>query len=204
MQGVGDFFELVGSRASVRRFRPDPVPDEAVRKILWAATRAPTAGGRENWFFVVVKSDEARREVHRLLVEAHLRYAAQVVRMPSERIERWRKAMEGGMYVAPLYIAFYMDLGRLTSGGSRDVNDPEFLMEVQSVAAAMENAVLAAWSLGIGSVWLGVPLLMEEEFNKVLKPPPGYKLMGMLALGYPAEEVKPRSRKPVESVSVTI
>jgi len=204
VQGVGDFFELVGSRASVRRFRPDPVPDEAVRKILWAATRAPTAGGRENWFFVVVKSDEARREVHRLLVEAHLRYAAQVVRMPSERIERWRKAMEGGMYAAPLYIAFYMDLGRLTSGGSRDVNDPEFLMEVQSVAAAMENAVLAAWSLGIGSVWLGVPLLMEEEFNKVLKPPPGYKLMGMLALGYPAEEVKPRSRKPVESVSVTI
>lgn len=204
MQGVGDFFELVGSRASVRRFRPDPVPDEAVRKILWAATRAPTAGGRENWFFVVVKSDEARREVHRLLVEAHLRYAAQVARMPPERIERWRKAMEGGMYAAPLYIAFYMDLGRLTSGGSRDVNDPEFLMEVQSVAAAMENAVLAAWSLGIGSVWLGVPLLMEEEFNKVLKPPPGYKLMGMLALGYPAEEVKPRSRKPVESVSVTI
>jgi len=204
MQGVGDFFEIVGSRASVRRFKPDPVPDDAIEKILWAATRAPTAGGRENWFFVVVKSEEARREVHRLLIEAHLRYAERVARMPPERVERWRRAMEGGMYLAPIYIAFYTDLGKLTSGGSRDVNDPEFLMEIQSVAAAMENAVLAAWSLGLGSVWLGVPLLLEEEFNRVLKPPPGYKLMGMLAVGYPAEEVKPRSRKPVESVSTLV
>jgi nitroreductase len=204
VQGVRDFFEVVGSRASVRRFRPDPVPDEAIRRILWAATRAPTAGGRENWFFVVVKSEEARREVHRLLIEAHLRYAVEVARMSPERVERWRRAMEGGMYLAPVYVAFYMDLGKLTSGGSRDINDAEFLMEVQSIAAAMENAVLAAWSLGIGSVWLGVPLLMEEEFNRVLKPPPGYKLMGMLALGYPAEEVKPRNRKPVESVTAVV
>jgi nitroreductase len=80
VQGVGDFFEVVGSRASVRRFRPNPVPDEAIKRILWAATRAPTAGGRENWFFVVVKSEEARREVHRLLIEAHLRYAVEIAR----------------------------------------------------------------------------------------------------------------------------
>jgi nitroreductase len=204
VQGVRDFFEVVGSRASVRRFRPDPVPDEAIRRILWAATRAPTAGGRENWFFVVVKSEEARREVHRLLIEAHLRYAVEIARMSPERVERWRRAMEGGMYLAPVYVAFYMDLRKLTSGGSRDINDAEFLMEVQSIAAAMENAVLAAWSLGIGSAWLGVPLLMEEEFNRVLKPPPGYKLMGMLALGYPAEEVRPRNRKPVESVTAVV
>jgi nitroreductase len=204
VQGVRDFFEVVGSRASVRRFRPDPVPDEAIRRILWAATRAPTAGGRENWFFVVVKSEEARREVHRLLIEAHLRYAVEIARMSPERVERWRRAMEGGMYLAPVYVAFYMDLRKLTSGGSRDINDAEFLMEVQSIAAAMENAVLAAWSLGIGSAWLGVPLLMEEEFNRVLKPPPGYKLVGMLALGYPAEEVRPRNRKPVESVTAVV
>jgi nitroreductase len=107
------------------------------------------------------------------------------------------------MYLAPVYVAFYMDLRKLTSGGSRDINDAEFLMEVQSIAVAMENAVLAAWSLGIGSVWLGVPLLMEE-FNRVLRPPPGYKLMGMLALGYPAEEVRPRNHEPVESVTAVV
>jgi|YelNatPaOPRAMG01_1025707.scaffolds.fasta_scaffold06034_1 nitroreductase len=204
MSQVRDFFSVVGSRASVRRFRPDPLPDDAVRSIIWAATRAPTAGGRENWLFVVVKSESVRREVHRLLIESHTMYAMKIARMAPERVEKWRRAMEEGMYLAPLYIAIYIDLRKLTSGGSRDINDAEFLMEVQSAAAAMENAILAAWNLGIGSVWLGVPLLLEEEFNKLLKPPPEHKLMGILALGYPAEEPKPRNRKPVESISMMI
>lgn len=193
--------DIIGSRVSVRRFKPEPVPDDAVNKIIWAATRAPTAGGRENWFFVVVKSDEARKKIHRLLIDAHLEYAVRIARMPPERVERWRKAMEGGMYFAPLYIAIYIDLGKLSSEGTKDINDAEFIMEVQSAAAAIENAILAAWSFGLGSVWLGVPLLLEEEFNKVLNPPPGYKLMGILAVGYPAEVPPPRGRKPVEAVT---
>lgn len=185
----------------MRRFRPDSIPDELVSKILWAATRAPTAGGRENWFFVVVKSGEARLRLHRLLIDAHVKYAKEIAKLPPERIERWRKLMEEGMYLAPLYIAVYIDLGRLSSGGRRDLSDPEFIMEVQSAAAAMENAILAAWNLGLGSVWLGVPLLLEEEFNETLRPPPGHKLMGILAIGYPAESPKPKARKPVEEVS---
>lgn len=204
MSQIKDFFNVVGSRASVRRFRSDPLPDDAVRNILWAATRAPTAGGRENWLFIVVKSEEVRKEIHKLLIESHIRYAIKISKMSPERIEKWRRAMEEGMYLAPLYIAVYIDLRRLTSGGARDINDAEFIMEVQSAAAAMENAILAAWSLGIGSVWLGVPLLLEEEFNKLLKPPPDHKLMGILALGYPAEEPRTRNRKPVESVSIVI
>lgn len=194
--------DVIGTRASVRTFKHDPVPDEVVDKILWAATRAPTAGGRENWLFVVVKSEELRRKIHELLIEAHSIYAREIARMPPERIERWRKLMKGGMYLAPLYIAVYIDLSRLSS--RNEAFTAEFVMEIQSAAAAMENAILAAWCFGVGSVWLGVPLLMEESFRELLGVPRGYKIMGILALGYPSETPSPKRRKPPEEVSKVV
>lgn len=196
--------DAIGTRASVRRFRPDPIPDEVVEKILWAATRAPTAGGRENWFFVVVRSEELRRRVHELLVEAHVLYAKEIARMPPERIERWRRLMEEGMYLAPLYIAVLIDSRRLSGEPGTRAFEAELVMEIQSAAAAMENATLAAWCFGVGSVWLGVPLLVEERFRELLGVPPEYRLMGVLALGYPLETPSPKRRRPSAEVSKVV
>lgn len=196
--------DVVESRTSVRKFKLDPIPDEVIQRVLWSAIRAPTAGGRENWFFVIVKSAEVRVEIHKLLIEAHIKYARDIAKMPPERIEKWRKLMEEGMYLAPLYIAVFIDLNRLSSRGRRDACDAEFIMEIQSAAAAMENAILTAWSFGVGSVWLGAPLLIGEKFRDLLGLPPEYELMGILALGYPLEPSPPRRRKPLESVSKVI
>lgn len=194
------FLEVVETRTSVRKFKQDPIPDEVIRKIVWAATRAPTAGGRENWFFVVIKSDELRKSVHRLLIEAHVRYAKEIAKMSLDRIEKWKKLMEEGMYLAPLYIAVYIDLSRLSGEGKRDYSDAEFVMEIQSAAAAIENAILTAWYFGIGSVWLGAPLLVEERLGELLGIPLKYKLMGLIAFGYPLETPSPRRRKPLDEV----
>lgn len=194
-ESTSKFVDLViGSRSSIRRFKQDPIPDEIVTKILWAGTRAPTAGGRENWYFIVVRDEVIRRKIHELLTEAHLKYAMDIVKMSSEKVFKWRKLMEEGMYLAPTYIAVYMKVNDWLEGF-------EYLMDLQSAAAAIENMILAAWSFGIGSVWLGVPLLIEDKFNDVLKPPNGYRLISILALGYPAESVRTRPRKPLEAVT---
>lgn len=58
-----DFIELIKSRRSVRRFRPDPVPDELVRKLLEAGHWAPSANNSQPWRFILLKSAEARRKV---------------------------------------------------------------------------------------------------------------------------------------------
>ncbi|MEM4853929.1 MAG: nitroreductase family protein [Sulfolobales archaeon] len=196
-----EILEIIGSRVSIRRFKQDPIPDEVLKTILWAATRAPTAGARENWFFVVIKSEELRKRVHELLIEAHVMYAKEIAKMSLDRIEKWKRSMEEGMYLAPVYIAVYIDLSRLSSGGTGKSSEAEFIMEIQSAAAAIENAILAAWSLGVGSVWLGVPLLIEEKFKELMSVPREYKLMGILALGYPLEVPNPRRRKPVDDVT---
>jgi len=191
------FLNVVLSRASVRMFKQDPIPPETIKRILEAGIRAPTAGGREAWFFMIVKSEEKRKQIHELLKKAHVMYATNVVRKPySERaIIKWVKRMEAGMYMAPLYIAGYIDLREPYM--REEYEDLERLMAHHSLAAAFENMILVAWSMGIGSVWLGVPLQMRDEFDKVLRPPKGLELAGMLALGYPAEKPVIRERRPL-------
>ncbi|MGC8982928.1 MAG: nitroreductase family protein [Desulfurococcaceae archaeon] len=188
------------SRCSVRWFKQDPVPREVLLRVLEAGIRAPTAGGGEQWFFVVVESEEKRREVHRLLKKAHELYARHVVSppLPEHVVLKWVSRIEQGMYYAPVYVAAYLDLRKRMYG--EEYREYEKLMAIQSLSAALENMVLAAWSMGLGSVWLGVPLLLRDEFDKLLEPPPGCELQAVLALGYPAEEPRPRKRKPLSEV----
>ena len=192
--------EVIFSRSSVRVFRPDPLPANVVREILEAGLRAPVAGGVEKWFFIVVTSEEKRRGIHELLKKAHVIYATEVLRepYPEESVRKWVRRMEAGMYYAPTYIAGYVDLR--DPRHRKEYVDEERIFLHQTIAAAFQNMILMAWSLGIGSVWLGVPLFMKEEFNKILEPPKGLELAGILALGYPTEKPKPKPRKPPEQV----
>jgi len=194
--------EVIGSRRSVRRFKPDPIPDEVINKILWAGTRAPTAGGREQWLFIVVKDSGVRSVIHKLLTEAHIKYATDVIKLPPEKVMRWRRNMEEGMYMAPLYVAAYLDLRRYAF--SNEYRDFEMVSAIQSISAAIENMVLMAWSYGVGSVWLGVPLLLESKFNEVLNPPKDTKLVALIAFGYPDEEPRVRPRRGLNEVVITI
>lgn len=196
--------EVLFTRCSVRWFKPDPIPLEVVNKLIEAATRAPTAQGAEQWFFIVVRSEEKRREVHRLLRIAHEYYARRVLlaQYSPEAVAKWMDRIDKGMYSAPVYVAAFIDMRKRVY--KEEFYEYERLMAVQSLSAAIENLVIAAWSMGIGSVWLGVPVLLREEFNKVLNPPSGCELQAIVALGYPAEAVKPRKRRNVSEVTAVI
>ncbi|MGQ9733249.1 MAG: nitroreductase family protein [Candidatus Zipacnadales bacterium] len=58
-----DTFEAIFSRRSVRKYRPDPVPDEHLERILEAGRQAPSAGNRQPWHFIVVREADRRREL---------------------------------------------------------------------------------------------------------------------------------------------
>ncbi len=74
------------------------------------------------------------------------------------------------------------------------------MLAFQSVCLATENMILAAWAKGDGSVWLGVPLMMEKEYNELLGVPKEMKLVGALAPEYPAMKVQPTKRRLIEEV----
>ena len=69
---------------------------------------------------------------------------------------------------------------------------------IVDAAIAMQNMVLAAWALGIGSCWIGD--FREEKVKELLKIPDKWKVVALVTLGYPTEQPKQRKKKPVEEL----
>ena len=89
---------------------------------------------------------------------------------------------------APVAIAGCADVKSLLTGK----------WAVVDTTIAMQNMVIAAWTLGIGSCWIGA--CNEEEVKKMLKIPDKWKVVALITLGYPAEQPKPRKKKPIEEL----
>ena len=69
---------------------------------------------------------------------------------------------------------------------------------VVDAAIAMQNMVIAAWSLGIGSCWIGA--CNKKKIKRLLKIPDKWKVIALLTFGYPAEHPKKRKKKPFEKL----
>ncbi len=89
---------------------------------------------------------------------------------------------------APLAIAGCADVKSLLTGK----------WAVVDAAIAMENMVIAAWTLGIGSCWIGA--CNEEKVKELLKIPGKWKVVALVTFGYPTEQPKPRKKKSFEEM----
>jgi len=165
---AGQSLELMKSRRSIRRYRPDPVPDELLEQVLDAGRWAPSASNRQPWSFVVVRDPEIRRQV--------AEYAAFFV-------VRWAHVGE-----APVIIAL--------CGESGNPAYRFFLHEDMGLAGA--QIMLQARALGLGTCWVGG--VDRKAIAAILKLPASQSLVGLITLGYPAEEPGPPKRKPLAAL----
>ncbi len=165
-----DFFDAVSSRRSVREYIDEPVTGGDLRKILDAAHAAPSAGNLQPRDIVVVTDGDTRG----LLSEAA--YEQEFVAH------------------APVVLVFCA-VPSLNSDryGSRGVN----LYCQQDVAAAVENAALAACALGLGSCWVGA--FDPAGVSGVLGIPDGVEPQAMLPVGHPAKSSHPTPRRGRDS-----
>lgn len=190
----------------MRYFREEPVPEEAIKKLIEAAIRAPTASGLENWLFVVFRSDEAREKLYELMAKGMEVYY-RAVSLPEEKIEKLRKRMyEEGMYRAPVYIAVFIDR-RVRFLPGEEFDEVEFIWSVESAAMAIQNLMLKAVELGLGTVYIGVTNFrgIEEKVRELAGLDENHYLVGVIPVGYPKTEPKPRRRKKgVEDVTMFI
>ncbi len=196
-----DVFEAIKRRTSVRWFKLDPVEDSLIQRILEAGTRAPTAMGMEQWFFIVVKSAEMQERIWELLKKAHIYYYSEARAnklIEEEKLRKLKERLNQGMYRAPVYVVAYLRVSR--RGLREDYSEIENAWGIESVSAAIENISLAATALGLGTCWVGVVNFLEDEFNEVLRPPDGCKLIAVLPLGIPLKETNPRPRKELREV----
>ncbi len=192
--------EGIFCRCSVRFFEDKPVEEDKLRKILEAAVRAPNAMGLEQWFFMVVKESSTVEKLWKIIKDAHVFYyeKARIKGLRKEQMEKLMRKFDERLYWAPVYVAVYLDERR--KGLKEEFSDVEFLWGVESVAAAIENMMVAAASMGLGTCWVGVVNFVEDRVNELLNPPEGCRLIAVVPIGYPKGEMRPRPRRGLEEV----
>jgi nitroreductase len=204
-----DLFDSIQGRTSIRRFKQTPVPDEDIKKILDAGRRAPSANNTQPWSFIVVKNRTVLKQMAdaaRQMIDRMIPYAE------SEKQAQRLAAYKGTYYTffenAPVVIAVLMegyDAGTdrvLAKMGysSEDIKRLRPLPGLQSVAAAIENMLLAIHALGYGSCWMTGPLVAQEAFEKLLGFGKEKAIAALLPVGVPDENPPARLRKPLEEI----
>lgn len=183
-------------RRSVRHFTSQPVDDADLTALLSAANSAPSAHNQQSWRFLVLRGDK-RAELAELVTgkaNDFPRPSSILLRMASRSI-----------ISAPVVIAV-ANTGDLIRHGSelfqveRDAARDFFrTMEIQSSAAAVENLLLAATSMGLGAVWLGILFLIKDEVLQFLGEPQG-EFMAVVPVGHAAKRTEGPKKRPLESI----
>ena len=175
---MADIFEVIKNRRSVRAYKDEQIDDEAIEKILEAAIMAPTARGEAPWHFTVVQNKEVLQDINDS-VRSILSNSG------DELLEAIAESGVNVMHNAPTVV--------FVSAKSDATN-----MQADC-SAAIQNMLLAAEGLDIGSCWLGLVAIYfsVEENLKKLHIPDGYTPLYGVALGYKVEPNEPNPRKDV-------
>ena len=187
-------FEAMHTQRAIRYFKSDPVPEEALDKILEAASKAPSGTNRQMWHFIVVQDDDLRAKLADIYRRAgrnalpNLQWLQDV----NPRILRSATHLVEHMDDAPVLL-----LACIEHGGSTN------LTTGSSIYPAVQNILLAARGLGLGSVLTTFHKQYEDEVREILGIPDNVETAALLPIGYPADGVRygPTRRKPMDEVT---
>lgn len=197
-----DFFDVVGTQRAMRRLKPDPIPPAVIRRILDAAICAPSGGNRQGWSFIVVPDAGLRakiaalyRESFLLLLEQAPAYKAATTAPPGSPD---RKMIDSALYLADhMAEAPVLLLACIGTDGARPG-----LTSGASIYPAVQNILLAARALGIGSTLTTVHhRFRHDEIRSLLGVPNDVEVAALIPLGYPHGAFGRPPRRPVSEVA---
>jgi nitroreductase len=203
---IDQFIELVRKRRSIRKFKPDPIPDEYVEKILETARWAMSGANGQPWEFIVVKNQETINKIKESRVESRKEsYIIEQTRAEGIRYPGLKYPPEPGFEGAPLAIVVLGDrrtyqasvMSTAFIGGETTIGSGY----LKNMANATQNMCLAAAALGLGAQWASVNIMWAQPLKAILDVPPAIDIHTIVAVGYPAYEPgKPYRRELIEMI----
>jgi nitroreductase len=189
-------FEALYTARALRRFKPDPIPDDVLFQIMDAAIRAPSGQNAQDWRFIVVQNPAAKAKLQEWSQTPWLRYSARYAEHP-ERIDELPRSQRLSLRSvehlvhhlaeAPAVVVVLGLRGRHSTPGG-------------SAFPAVQNLLLAARALGLGGSVFNFPLSHEAELRELLRVPENNVVYCLLPIGYPSDKHGPLKRKPVRDV----
>ncbi|HYU18456.1 MAG TPA: nitroreductase family protein [Chloroflexota bacterium] len=184
--------EAMFTQRSIRRFRPDPVPMEDIRLILEAASKAPNGGNRQIARFLVVTDRALIQDFGRLYHEAW-----------------WAKRYDERGWTKPEDIPLEDRSYRSAMGLADNIKDAPCVIfalalppgSANSVIPAVQNLMLAARAVGLGSVPTTLHATVMERFNAMFGIPKEVSFHFCIPLGYPRGSFGPTNRRPTSETT---
>jgi 5,6-dimethylbenzimidazole synthase len=170
-------YEAIFRRRDVRAFRPDPVPDEVLARVIVAAHHAASVGFTQPWDFILVRDRERRREVHRIFEHERSRNAAQ---FSGARRAKFLSLKLEGILEAPLNIIVTCHRDRFGPGVLGKVGFAD--VELYSTCLAVGNLWLAARAEGLGVGW--VSIIRNRDLKRIFGIPRNVVPVAYLCVGY--------------------
>lgn len=204
----GSFEEVISTTRSIRRIKPDPVPQDVLDRVLQAAVWAPSGGNRQPWRMVVVRDAAQKKKLRDLYVAEWAVYVDfnmdKVKDAPQDVRDATAAALAPGTRLAatldevPVIVMFVHDsrliyvtddqLGRTSVVGGA------------SLYPAVQNLLTAARAEGIGGVLTTLICRREPEVQEILGLPHEWAVHAMVPLGYPKGSHGPLTRMPLEQM----
>ena len=171
--------ESIQHRRSIRKYTSKPIEPEKLQSVLEAARLAPSGNNKQPWTFIVVQSEEQRQAV-----------------MEASHRQAW-------MMSAPTFIVPVADMAERAEtkpGRSVDEDSPDWELKraIRDTAIAVESMLLEADAQGLGTCWVG--FFVQKEIRPVLGIPDDKFVLGVIPIGYPAEQPSARPRKPLTEI----
>ena len=187
------------SRRSIRAYRPEEVPPSLIDHLIDVARWAPSAHNAQPWRFRVIQRAGLKE---RLAREMAIRFQEDLERGGCQRdraIQQADASIER-FSTSPALIVACIDPSQMDRYPDATRKRAEEIMAAQSLAAALQNLLLAATACGLGACWYCAPLFCPDVVRKVLLLPDHYIPQALVTLGYPAETPAPPARLPVDEI----
>ncbi|HVM12394.1 MAG TPA: coenzyme F420-0:L-glutamate ligase [Actinomycetota bacterium] len=189
----------ISSRRTVRAFRDEAVPDDAVERAVAAALTAPVPHGSRHrappWRWTILRRGERRRRLLAAMADAWRR-DLRADGFPEERIERRIERSDAILAAAPTLAIPAVSLEGADAYPDARRREAERDMFLLATGAAVQSFMLALHAQGVGSSWISSTLFCKEEAATALGLDAGWLPMGAVAAGFPAEP--PPERPPVD------
>jgi nitroreductase len=189
--------EAIGTARAMRYLRPDPIPDEVVDRLIWAATRASSAHNSQPWDFVVLRDELVRAEFGALICAA----AQASDPLPPHPATRGDQLIDAGVRNLFSTLGHAPAIILVCGANVYPPGAPDQRFLCSAMYSAAQNLLVAARALGLGAASTMLHTLAEPAIRKLLAIPDDIAIGVTMPVGLPARPFGPIVRKPLTEVT---
>lgn len=196
-----ELYGFLKERRSIRKYKATAINREQLDRIIQGGIWAPSAHSAQPWRFVIIKSAKEKRRLAEAMGASFQRDLERNGGSPKEVKEIVAASIER-FSSAPVILLACLTMEPMDVYPDDRRRQVEFLLGVQSVAAAIQNILLSIHAEGLGGCWCCAPLFCQDVVRDILGLPDELLPQALITIGVPAEAPEPPQRRSIEEVLI--